>query len=191
MGTRTKRARRRRTDSRRSHSISLVAGALSAVLGVAAVTVGLVAWTMDRPVPQQLLDGQTTPAGRTPWFDAGTTLFAAPARDGSVPTPTDLGCTLYTREGARPLRTAPDPERTGTRVVARLSLEPSVHVGPTDDTDRIMCDGPLMRDSIVWALPTNAGPSRYPLSIVVAGVALLGLAALVDPRARGLRRGLG
>ncbi|NHA69466.1 hypothetical protein [Phycicoccus flavus] len=166
-------------------------GALCAVLGLGAVVVGVIAWSMDRPAPQQLLDGETALVGRSPWFDAGSTLFAAPLRDGSVPGPTQLGCTLYTQEGDRALRTPADPDRLGTRVVAQTSLEASVRVGSTGDTDRIMCDGPAMQDAIVWVLSTNAGPSRYPLSIVVGGVALLGLAALVDPRARGLRRGLG
>lgn len=192
MRTRSRRARGRRlTDSRRSHTISLVLGALSALVGLVAITVGVVAWSMDRPEPQQVLGGQTTLAGRTPWFDAGTTLFAAAARDGSVPNPAQLGCTLYSTEGNRRLTVPADPDRLGTRVVAQTSLEPSVDVGPTAATDRILCTGPAMQDAVVWALPTTAGPSRYPLSIVVAGVALIGLAALVDPRARGLRRGLG
>ena len=169
----------------------MVLGALSALAGLAAITVGVIAWTMDRPAPQQLLAGGTALAGRSPWFDAGTTIFAAPTREGEVPGPADLGCTLYTREGEQALRTPADRDVLGTRVVAQLSLEPAVTVGRTSDTDRLLCDGPLMQDAVVWALPTTAGPSRYPLSVVVGGVALLGLAALVDPRARGLRRGLG
>ncbi|MGL4176580.1 MAG: hypothetical protein ACRCSN_10920 [Dermatophilaceae bacterium] len=90
-----------------------------------------------------------------------------------------------------PLRTPVDADRLGTRVVAELSLLPVVAVGQTSDTDRIQCRGPAMSDAVVWLLPTNPAPSRTPLSLVVGGVALLGSAALVDPRARGLRRELG
>ncbi|WP_036829394.1 hypothetical protein LG324_08605 [Phycicoccus jejuensis] len=190
LNTTKRPARRRRTDSRRSHTVALFLGTVCALLGLGAVVVGVIAWSMDRPEPRQLLAGETALAGRTPWFDAGTTLFVAPLRDGSVPGPADLGCSLFTTEGTRTLRVASDTDVLGTRVVAQTSLEPSVQVGPTTGTDRIMCSGPRMQDAVVWALPTNAGPSRYPLSVVVAGVALLGLAALLDPRARGLRRGL-
>ena len=165
--------------------------AVCAVLGLGAIGVGTVAWSMDRPTPQQLLPGETTLVGATPWFDAGSTVFAAALRDGTVPAPEALGCTRFTREGSAPLRSPADPRQLGTRVVDQVSLEPVAVVGPTASTDRVMCDGPVMQDAVVWVLPTNAGPSRYPLSIVVAGVALLGLAALFDPRARGLRRGLG
>ena len=128
--------------------------------------------------------------GRSPWFDPGSTLFVAQPRTGPLPTPTDLGCTKHTATQVVPLRTAADPDRVGTRVVADLSLVPRVTVGPTDASDRIRCSGPAMRSSIVWVLGTQAGPSRVPLSIVIGGVGLLGLAALIDPRSRGLRRGL-
>ena len=134
--------RRRRTNSRRSHGLALALGALSALLGLTAIVVGVVAWSMDRPEPQQLLPGETSLAGRSPWFDSGTTLFVAPLRDGSVPGPADLGCTLFTTEGDRSLRVPADADVLGTRVVAQTSLEPSVHVGTTGANDRLMCSGP-------------------------------------------------
>lgn len=188
MGTKTYRART--TNSRRSHLVATTFAVLAALGGAAAIGIGLYAWSMDRPPPTQVLAGESVTVGRTPLFDKGLTLFAAPSRAEVPADPTTLGCTLH-REGlSTPLRTKASIDELGTRVVAQLSLAPAVTVGPTGAEDRVSCDGPAMEDTVVWLLPTTAGPSRTPLSTVIGGIALLGVAALVDPRARGLKRGL-
>ncbi|MBK8730814.1 MAG: hypothetical protein IPM00_16370 [Tetrasphaera sp.] len=191
MGKKSARVRQRRTNSLRAHRVSLVVASMAALAGVAAIVVGVIAWTMDRPQPQQLVDSTSTTIGASPWFDAGTTIFVARPEGQPVRTPAALGCTVYTPgEPDRPLRTAADPDVLGTRVVAEVSLLPVVTIGPTGPTERVMCNGGGMREAIVWLLPTTPGPSKTPLSIVVAGIALLGLAVLIDPRARGIRGGL-
>lgn len=186
----TKRQRTRRTNSRRSHLLATFVAVAAALAGIAAIGIGLYAWSMDRPPPRQVIAGESLTVGRTPLFDKGSTLFAAPPRTGELPTPETLGCTLHAATTSTPLRSKASVDELGTRVVAQLSLVPVVTVGATAADDRISCDGAAMREAIVWVLPTTAGPSRTPLSIVVAGIALLGLAALTDPRARGIKSGL-
>jgi len=40
----------------------------------------------------------------------------------------------------------------------------------------------------MWVLPTNPGVPRVPVSLVVGGIGLLGIATLVHPRWRGIHR---
>ncbi|MFC6715117.1 hypothetical protein [Branchiibius cervicis] len=169
-----------------------MSAALSAVMGVVACVllgIGIFAWTMPQLAPVKVVAGESASLGRTPWFDSGSTLFAdVDATDTTRPA--EWGCTLDDGGGGHVvLGTAPNPDLVGTRVVDDRSLLPVVTIGPTGDGSSITCSGPRARSGVaMWALPTDAGLPRVALSLVIAGIALLGAAAAVHPFTRGLVR---
>ncbi|KYH45612.1 hypothetical protein AZH51_17995 [Branchiibius sp. NY16-3462-2] len=167
----------------------MAASAVMAVLALILLGIGAVAWSMPQPNPVKLSAGATTPLGQTPWFDSGSTVFAA-IDPTERTTPGDWDCRLQTAgSAARTLGGTPNPDLVGTRVVDDQSLFPVVTIGTSGAGDTISCSGPRADTGVaMWVLPTDAGLPRVALSLVVAGIALLGAAALVHPRARGLTR---
>lgn len=180
---------RRYTDSSRRHRAGVIASAIVAVTACGLLGVGAVAWSMPQLEPVKVLAGQPADLGRSPWFDSGTTVFAD--IDPAVKTrAADWGCRLTDGDSsARALESTPDPDVIGTRVIDDQSLTPVVTVGPTGDGSSITCSGGRAETGVtMWALPTDAGLPRVALSLVIAGIALLGAAALMLPAARGLTR---
>lgn len=164
-----------------------VLGALSGVLGVAALAclgVGLWAWMSPRPEPAVLERGTALVIGASPLFDEGTTVFAPSVADDSV-SPADLDCVLIDEHGERALGTAADADRIGSRVADGLAVSPIVEVGRTGAGDRLLCRGLVVDTRAVHVLPTRAAPSSTPLSVVIGGLGLAGIAVLVHPAVRG------
>lgn len=187
---RDRRRRPGRTSSRRQHAIGLAASAVCALLAATLIGIGVVAWTMERPPAVSLHNNETVTLGTTPWFDPGSTLFAAPIGDerSPQPPPAAWSCTLTDEARSTELIRRPDASVVGTRVVDGVSVTPVVTIGPTRAGAQLLCTGPASQaTSVMWVLPTNPGSPRTPLSLVVGGIALAGLAAVVHPRARNLR----
>lgn len=181
--------RRRYTNSSRRHLLGVIASAVTALVALVLLVIGAVAWSMPQLDPVRVTPDRAAGLAQTPWFDAGSTLFAAV--DPAVhTTPADWACRLQPAgSAARELTGRPDADIVGTRVVDDTSLFPVVTVGPTGDGTTLTCSGPRARSGVaMWVLPTDAGLPRVALSLVVAGIALLGAAALLHPRARGLTR---
>lgn len=172
------------------HIVGSVISAVCALAGVAAIAVGVLAWTMDRPETTRVASNVVAPVGATPWFDSGSTLFAAPVGEerGPQPPPAAWGCVLVTDGVETELVRRPDRDAVGTRVVDGFSVVPVVTVGPTDEAAELLCTGLAAQSTAgMWLLATNPGVSRTPLALVLGGIALLGLAAAAHPRGRGLR----
>lgn len=181
--------RRRYTDSSRRHRLSVAASVVVAGCAVVLLGIGIFAWSMPQPTAVRVTVDSRVELGQTPWFDSGTTLFAAvdPANRNQ---PADWKCVLQESDArSRSLSGKPDPDVVGTRVVDDQSLFPVVTVGPTGDGDTLTCSGPRAGTGVaMWVLPTDAGLPQVALALVVAGIALAGAAALLHPRARGLTR---
>lgn len=168
----------------------MVASALLALGGVAAIAIGAVAWSTERPGAARVESNVSVALGESPWFDPGNTLFAAPVGDerSPQPGPAQWGCLLTDAQGERELVRRPDRDQIGTRVVDGVSVVPVVTIGPTRTPVDLLCTGVAAQStSGMWVLPTDPGMQRAPLALVVGGIALLGLAAVVHPRGRGLR----
>lgn len=172
------------------HIVGSVISAVCAIAGVAAISVGVFAWTMDRPETMRVDSNSVAAVGPTPWFDSGSTLFASPVGEerSPQPPPAAWGCVLLTAGVETDLVRRPDRDIVGTRVVDGFSVVPVVTIGPTDEESEVLCTGLAAQSSAgMWVLPTNPGVSRTPLSLVLGGIALLGIAAAAHPRGRGLR----
>lgn len=182
--------RPRRVSSRRQHLVGLTVSIVCLLAAIAAIGVGVRAWTMDRPEPMAVESNVDVAPGSTPWFDPGSTLFAAPVGDERAPQPDPVSwaCTLTTAGVETELSRRPSRDTVGTRVVDGLSVVPVVTIGPTDETSVLLCTGEAARSTAgMWVLPTSPGTSRTPLALVVGGIALAGIAAVAHPRARNLR----
>lgn len=187
---RDRRRRLGRTSSRRQHLLGLVASAVCALLAVTAVGVGVIAWTMERPTAIAVGSNEAVVLGASPWFDAGSTLFAAPVGDerSPQPPPNTWACTLAHEGAPVDLVRRPDASTVGTRVVDGISVTPVITIGPTREGAELLCVGPAAQaTSGMWVLPTNPGMPRVPLSLVLGGIALAGVAAAVHPRGRNVR----
>lgn len=187
---RSTRRRRARTSSQRSYLTGVALATLAAVAAVASIAVGVVAWSMERPERVPVSANAAAALERTPWFDSGVTLFATPIgseRDPQPP-PAAWACTLSESGLTQELVRRPDRDRVGTRVVEGVSVVPVVTVGRTSARSELLCTGEAARNAAaMWVLPANPGVPRTPLSLVVGGIALAGLATAVHPRGRGLR----
>lgn len=184
------RRRRSRTSSRRQHLVGLVGSAVLAVTAVVLIGVGGYAWSMDRPDRVAVQGNVGTELQRTPWFDAGTTLFSSPigSERGPQPLPVEWSCSLTTEDQVTELTRRPDRDLVGTRVIDGISVVPVVTIGALPGTAELLCTGEITAGSTaMWVLPTNPGAPRVPLSIIVGGIALGGLAAVLHPRGRGLQ----
>lgn len=180
------RTRASRTDTRRTHRLSLIASFLLLLSGVGAAAVGGYAWSMPA-VPATLVPAVTeVDMHQSPLFSIGSTLFADPvAAQDSIPD--HFQCRLTSGDGrVRELQTAPRLHQTGTRVVDGTALEPVVTVGPTVAGETLSCDPVVKGSKRLWLLPTDPGVPRVPLSLIIGGVALIGFAALTHPRGRGI-----
>lgn len=186
---RARKVRRRapRTSATRSHRVGVASAIVTAAAGLTCLGIGGFAWAMPQLEPVHLQFGVSSGLGRTPWFSAGSTVFAA-VDPAAVPDPSAWGCRLQRpRSTAVDLLSLPDPDLVGSRVVSDTSLTAVVTVGPTQEGSAISCSGPgAAAGTSLWVLPTDSGIPRVPLSIVVAGIALLGVAGLVHPRGRGV-----
>ena len=172
------------------HIVGSVVSVVCAIAGVAAICVGVYAWTMDRPETMRVESNVVAPLGATPWFDRGSTLFAAPVGEerGEQPPPASWGCVLATDGVQTELVRRPDRDTVGTRVVDGFSVLPVVTIGPTGEGAELLCTGLAAQSTAgMWVLATNPGVSRAPLSLVLGGIALLGIGAAAHPRGRGVR----
>lgn len=168
----------------------MVSSVLLALGGVAAIAIGALAWTMERPSAARVESNVAVVLGESPWFDPGSTLFAAPVGDerSPQPGPAQWACLLIDAEGERELVRRPDRDQIGTRVVDGVSVVPVVTIGATRIPTELLCTGVAAQStSGMWVLPTDPGVQRAPLALVVGGIALLGMAAVVHPRGRGIR----
>ena len=162
---------------------------LSAVLGVAAIAclaVGLWAWLSPRPDPVVLERGKAVTIGASPLFDDGTTVFAHSVADEPV-LPDEVDCLLVVEGRETVLDTPADADSIGSRVVDGLSVNPIVEVGRTGADHRLLCRGMIVDTGAVRVLPTRAAASSTPLSVVIGGLGLAGLAILVHPAVRGAK----
>lgn len=180
---RRRRARSNRTAHRRqTFTLSVLLG----IVGITAVTVGVLAWASPRQEPTRLTRGTGIDLRATPLFDPGVTLFASPSLDGNGPTPEELGCVLSHDGQDEPQRVRANVDELGSRVREGVSLQPALDLGRPGANTRLVCSGPHLDHGAVWVLPTLPSVSMTPLSVVVAGVAALGLGVLVNPQARGI-----
>ncbi len=180
--------RRAAADLRARRRLAVAGSVALAGVGAVLVVVGIIAWSTPRQPPVLLLRGESVSIQASPWFDPGTTVFAAQLPDGKAVPPDQIGCVLRTAAGSRRLTEAPDAAELGSRVRKDASLVAAVVVGPTASGDRITCNGPYLETAEVWLMPTLPSMSLTPMSLVVAGVGCLGGAMLINPRARGSRR---
>ncbi|GGL39754.1 hypothetical protein H9L10_13490 [Phycicoccus endophyticus] len=165
----------------------MLASVVLALLGLAGVAIGVMAWSQPRLPVSVVADGAPVTLEGSPLFDPGTTLFAA-GDNPDLPEPAQWGCTR-TRGGAvTELEVTPDFDAVGSRVEDSSSYFPVVTVGPSEAGDVLRCDGPAMSQGPLLALPTDVGVRDVPLAFVVAGIGLLGIGGLVHPRSRGIHR---
>lgn len=179
--------KRRAADLQTRRRLAVAGSVALASVGTALVVVGIIAWSSPRQPAVLLTRGVSIPIQASPWFDPGTTVFAAQLPDGKAVPPDQIGCVLRTAAGSRRLTEAPDAE-LGSRVRKEASLVAAVVVGPTASGDRISCNGPYPEAAEVWLMPTLPSMSLTPMSVVVTGVGCLGVAMLINPRAAGSRR---
>ena len=76
----------------------------------------------------------------------------------------------------------------GSRVLEGEPYVPVVAVGTTAEGDQLRCDPATGDTTAVVAMPTDVGVRAVPLAFVVGGIAALGIAGLLHPRGRGIRR---
>lgn len=185
--------RRRRIVRRRSRTNRTAHRRRSLALSVALLTLGLgltgiggIAWVSPRQEPVQLHRNVGVELSATPLFDPGVTVFASPTTAGLAPTPDELGCALSINGVSRPAGVPARVDEIGTRVRDGVSLLPALTLGRMDAGERLVCTGRHLDHAAVWVLPTLPSTSSAPMSVVIAGIGTLGLALLVNPRARGL-----
>lgn len=162
---------------------------LSVLLGIAGVALGLIggiAWVTPRQEPVQVTRNASVELQPTPWFDPGSTVFSSATSTGASPSPDDLQCTVLVAGQPRqaPLHLA-NAEELGSRVRDGVSLQPVLTLGRTGADARLVCQGRHVEHAAVWVMPTLPSRSPAAMSVVVAAVGCLGLALLVNPRARG------
>lgn len=178
---------RNRTNADRTHLLGVVGSALLAALAVVSIGVGAVAWSQPRSEVVRLSAGTAATLTASPLFDPGSTVFAQ-GEDEDPAEPAAWSCVLE-RDGAPvELDVRPDFDTVGSRVLGGEPYVPVVTVGRTVAGDRISCD-PVTADTIALAvMPTDVGVRAVPLAFVVGGIAALGIAGLLHPRGRGVRR---
>lgn len=187
-------SRRGRTSQTRQHRVSLVTSLALAVLALAGLVLGGLAWVSPRPNPTRLVAGQPAELGASPLFDPGSTVFSVPGTSARTAPAAGWGCVLEQQGRRIELTGEPDADAVGTRVVGGQGVVPVVTVGRTSEGAVLTCtatpgapgpDGPT--GTAMWVLPTAPGVPRVPLALVLAGIALAGLAAVIHPRARDIR----
>lgn len=189
MAGRDRGTRRPRSNSRTQHRLGVAGSVLLGLASLIVIGIGAFAWSMPSPGKIPVPAGQPVALAASPWFSQGSTLFTVPF--GPLPQdepPTQsFGCTLHQGGTSDELVNASDPDTAGSRVVEGRSLIPVLVIGPTQAGAVLTCSGPAAQQSTkLWSLPTNPGIPRVPVSLIVVGIALAGLAALVHPRGRGV-----
>lgn len=158
-----------------------------AVGAVAAIGLGSYAWTQQRVPVLELEPGAPSSLAASPIFDPGSTVFAR-GEDSEAAEPADWNCTLE-REGRRDeLLVRPDFDAVGSRVVRGVPFVPVVTVGTTLAGDVVQCDPAVGLPSELFVMPSDVGVRAVPLAFVVGGIAGLGIAGLLHPSGRGIRR---
>lgn len=158
-----------------------------AVGAVAAIAVGSYAWTQQR-VPVVALDpGSPSSLAQSPIFDPGSTVFAR-GEETDPAEPAEWRCTLEQEGRVRELLVRPDFDAVGSRVVKGVPFVPVVTVGTTVAGDVVQCDPATGLPSELFVMPSDVGVRAVPLAFVVGGIAGLGIAGLLHPRGRGIRR---
>lgn len=180
----------RRTDTARSYRRALIMACVFAAGGVLAIVVSVISAVQPEQAPVRIGPNPVAAGRDTPWFNAGSTVFATLKPDGSRPRPADLQCILRRDGVTRLLVSDAGSGRVGSRVVDGKSVYPAVTVGRVSASDRISCSGPWTGHVDLWLLPTTVGARTTSLALAIAGVALLGCAVLTHPRGRSLSRGL-
>lgn len=178
---------RKRTNADRTHLLGVLGSVLLATVAVVCIAVGAIAWSQARPEVVRLTAGTVATLTPSPLFDPGSTVFAQ-GEDEDPAEPASWGCALL-RDGAEvELEVRPDFDAVGSRVLVGEPYVPVVTVGTTVAGDRVRCD-PVTADTIALAvMPTDVGVRAVPLAFVVGGIAALGIAGLLHPRGRGIRR---
>lgn len=178
---------RKRTNADRTHLLGVLGSVLLATVAVVCIAVGAIAWSQARSQVVRLTAGTVAPVAPSPLFDPGSTVFAQ-GEDEDPAEPASWGCTLL-RDGAQvELQVRPDFDAVGSRVLVGEPYVPVVTVGTTVAGDQVRCD-PVTADTIALAvMPTDVGVRAVPLAFVVGGIAALGIAGLLHPRGRGIRR---
>lgn len=178
---------RKRTNADRTHLLGVLGSVLLATLAAVSIAVGALAWSQARSEVVRLTAGTVAAVTPSPLFDPGSTVFAR-GEDKDPAEPAVWKCVLL-RDGAEAeLQVRPDFDAVGSRVLDGEPYVPVVTVGTTVAGDRIRCD-PVTADTIALAvMPTDVGVRAVPLAFVVGGIAALGIAGLLHPRGRDLRR---
>jgi len=178
---------RKRTNADRTHLLGVLGSVLLATIAVVSIAVGALAWSQPRTDVVRLSPGVPASLTPSPLFDPGSTVFAQ-GEDEDPADPASWGCVLL-RDGAEvSLQVRPDFDAVGSRVLEGEPYVPVVAVGTTVEGDRLRCD-PATADTVALAvMPTDLGVRAVPLAFVVGGIAALGIAGLLHPRGRGIRR---
>lgn len=178
---------RKRTNADRTHLLGVLGSVLLALIAVASIAVGALAWSQPRTEVVRLSPGVPASLTPSPLFDPGSTVFAR-GEDEDPADPSAWGCVLLRDGGQVNLQVRPDFDAVGSRVLEGEPYVPVVAVGATVEGDQLRCD-PATGDTIsVVVMPTDVGVRAVPLAFVVGGIAALGVAGLLHPRGRGIRR---
>lgn len=169
------------------HWTGVIASSLLAVVGLASIVLGAYAWSQERSGVVRLPPGVPVAVSSSPIFDPGSTIFAQ-GEDSDPPEPLVWKCTLIRDGVERQLEVKPDFDSVGSRVLKGEPYVPIVAVGTTVVGDQVRCDPPATATSDLAVMPTDVGVRSVPLAFVVGGIAALGIAGLVHPRGRGVRR---
>lgn len=165
----------------------MIASALLAVLGIAAIVVGAYAWSQERSGAVRLEAGVAASVSPSPIFDPGSTVFAE-GEDSDPAEPVVWRCSMIHDGVERELEVRPDFDAVGSRVLKGEPFVPVVTVGTTVAGDQVRCTPPSTLTSNLVVMPTDVGVRSVPLAFVVGGIAALGISGLIHPRGRGVRR---
>lgn len=187
MRTPRRRRKHQRSSTNRSHLIGVVGSVLLVLAGLTSVGVGSYAWTQERTQVVRLSPDISAAMTASPLFDPGSTIFAL-GEDRDPVEPELFGCSLLRDGRESELLVRPDVDSVGTRVLRGEPYVPVVVLGTTLSGDSVRCNPTLAAGEALVVMPTDVGVRSVPLAFVVGGIAALGIAGLIHPRGRGIRR---
>ncbi|KGN38359.1 hypothetical protein N803_11285 [Knoellia subterranea KCTC 19937] len=155
--------------------------------GLTAIGIGAYAWTQQRTDVVRLTPATPVELRASPLFDPGSTIFAL-GEDRDPAEPKLFGCSLLREGREAELLVRPDVDSVGTRVLRGEPYVPVVVLGTTVVGDSVTCNPTLAAGEELAVMPTDVGVRSVPLAFVVGGIAALGIAGLIHPRGRGIRR---